>query len=44
MSGEAVLSYVLNLNVVSLEDFPTDFLVEFYSDTKDEKALPFTYT
>jgi uncharacterized repeat protein (TIGR02543 family) len=44
MSGEAVLSFVLNLNGVTLEDFPTDFLVEFYSDTKDEKALPFTYT
>ena len=44
MSGEAVLSFVLNLNGVSIEDFPTDFLVEFYSDTKDEKTLPFTYT
>ena len=44
MSGEAVLSFVLNLNGVTLEDFPTDFLVEFYSDTKDEKALPFIYT
>ena len=44
MSGEAVLSFVLNLNGVTLEDFPTDFFVEFYSDTKDEKALPFTYT
>ena len=44
MSGEAVLSFLLNLNGVSLEDFPTNFLVEFYSDTKDEKALPFIYT
>ncbi len=44
MSGEAVLSFVLNLNGINLEDFPTDFLVEFYSDTKDEKTIPFTYT
>ncbi|MBP5468791.1 MAG: InlB B-repeat-containing protein, partial [Candidatus Riflebacteria bacterium] len=44
MSGEAVLSFVLNLNGISLEDFPTDFLVEFYSDTKVEKAIPFIYS
>ncbi len=44
MSGETVLSFVLNLNGISIEDFPTNFLVEFYSDTKDEKALPFIYT
>ena len=44
MSGEAVLSFVLNLDGISLEDFPTSFLVEFYSNGKAENTLPFTYT
>ncbi|MBP5468459.1 MAG: InlB B-repeat-containing protein, partial [Candidatus Riflebacteria bacterium] len=43
MSGEAVVSFVLNLDGVSLQAFPTTFLVEFYSDGKAENTLPFTY-
>ena len=44
MSGEAVVSFVLNLDGVSLKAFPTSFLVEFYSDGKAENTLPFIYT
>ncbi len=44
MSGEAVLSFVLNLDGVSLQAFPTSFLVEFYSNGKAENTLPFIYT
>ena len=44
MSGEAVLSLVLNLKDIKLADFPTKFLIEFYSDGKAENTLPFIYT
>ena len=44
MSGEAVVSFVLNLAGVNLQAFPTTFLVEFYSDGKAENTLPFIYT
>ena len=44
MSGEAVVSFVLNLAGVNLQAFPTTFWVEFYSDGKAENTLPFTYT
>ena len=44
MSGEALLSLVLNLNDIKLSDFPTRFLIEFYSKNDIEKTLPFAYT
>ncbi|MBQ2593591.1 MAG: InlB B-repeat-containing protein, partial [Candidatus Riflebacteria bacterium] len=38
------LTFELNLEGVSLEDFPKDFLVEFYSKGSDENTRPFEYT
>ncbi|MBQ3644639.1 MAG: InlB B-repeat-containing protein [Candidatus Riflebacteria bacterium] len=43
MSGEALLSLVLNLKNISLTDFPTSFLIEFYSKNGAEGTLPFIY-
>ena len=44
MSGEAVFSFVLNLNGIKTEDFPTSFLVEFFNKNESDKVLPFIYT
>ena len=44
LGNTAELSFELNLDGVSLEDFPTDFLVEFYSKGSDENTRPFEYT
>ena len=46
LGNRAELSFVLNLNGVSLEDFPTYFLIEVYSkiSTTGSNIRPFTYT
>ena len=44
LGNTAELSFELNLDGVSLEDFPKDFLVEFYSKGSDENTRPFEYT
>ena len=44
LGNTAELSFELNLDGVSLTDFPTDFLVEFYSKGSDENTRPFEYT
>ena len=38
------ISFVLYIYDISLEDFPTTFLIEFYSASFNEKILPFCYT
>ncbi len=38
------ISFVLYIHDISLEDFPTTFLIEFYSASFNEKILPFCYT
>ena len=38
------ISFVLYIYDISLEDFPTTFLIEFYSASFNEKLLPFCYT
>ena len=38
------ISFVLYIYDISLEDFPTTFLIEFYSASFNEKTLPFCYT
>ena len=38
------ISFVLYIYDISLEDFPTTFLMEFYSASFNEKILPFCYT
>ncbi|MBQ3643978.1 MAG: SUMF1/EgtB/PvdO family nonheme iron enzyme [Candidatus Riflebacteria bacterium] len=43
-AGEISLSFALNLNGLSLDVFPTDFLVEFYSKGDAADMLPFIYT
>ncbi|MBQ2592365.1 MAG: Ig-like domain-containing protein, partial [Candidatus Riflebacteria bacterium] len=44
IGNTAELSFELNLDGVSLDDFPKDFLVEFYSKGSDENTRPFEYT
>ncbi|MBP5469037.1 MAG: InlB B-repeat-containing protein [Candidatus Riflebacteria bacterium] len=44
LGNTAELSFELNLDGVSLDDFPKDFLVEFYSKGSDENTRPFEYT
>ena len=44
IGNTAELSFELNLDGVSLDDFPKDFLVEFYSKGNDENTRPFEYT
>ncbi|MBP5468541.1 MAG: InlB B-repeat-containing protein, partial [Candidatus Riflebacteria bacterium] len=44
LGNTAELSFELNLDGVSLTDFPTDFIVEFYSKTENKDTLPFSYT
>ena len=44
LGNTAELSFELNLDGISLEEFPTDFLVEFYSKGSDENLRPFEYT
>ena len=44
LGNTAELSFELNLDGISLEEFPTSFLVEFYSKGSDENTRPFEYT
>ena len=44
LGNTAELSFELSLDGISLEEFPTSFLVEFYSKGSDENTRPFEYT
>ncbi len=44
LGNTAELSFELNLDGINLTDFPTDFLVEFYSKAENKDTLPFSYT
>ncbi len=44
IGNTAELTFELNLDGVSLADFPSNFIVELYSKSDDKNTLPFTYT
>ena len=44
VGNTAELSFDLNLDGISQEDFPTDFIVNFYSKGENKDTLPFYYT
>ena len=44
MNNEAVVSYVINIKGISLEDFPNEFIVEIYSRDLGDNIKPFIYT
>ena len=44
IGNTAELTFVIELDGVSIEDFPKDFIVELYSKSDDKNTLPFSYT